>query len=424
MSERIETQVSQMVDVIDQEYPEITVAELEAVRGPELVAVQPGGRTHRPLLVAAAIVIVLAIVGGIWLVLRDTGDDPADQPTITEPEPTVVAPEPAQEEGLEVDPVDIDWTVVEQPPDFDVTSLVSTFASALGPFVAAGPDDPSGQLSVIWTSTDGISWEAQPAPPGAHGWLIAGHGSVVLLPRVIDGDSGCEQPEGSSLYPGTCTAYLSEEGQVWEEAPTPWDTSYEAMDHRFLLRNVSTTLRINPRSPGLLYAPNSLVMEFDDGFVQVTNGETPPYPFEAFQSTDGEEWSATISDIAAINEGVGPDIFESACRATVWGSSVVWIQPDPTGPQLWQTFNGIDWSSIPIEIDRIADHCLYTTGAGLVFAPRGVDGDAAFISPNGREWRKIDLPIRGEVHVTYDAIFVLGANNQELAVGHLENREP
>lgn len=212
-------------------------------------------------------------------------------------------------------PVTVDGPVIQG------TWLSNVVATEDG-FVALGHSQRTGQLNILFTSTDGKAWSPQPEDPFGGEvsvrTLVAGSNSYVAY--------GYRETEGD--YFGEVVAWRSDDAVTWELA-TGTGFANEFGEGPFV---------------GGLVA-------FGDGFLMVgTEFVNPPV---AWRSADGSEWGEpvrlpSLSDMSAEIHGVAasPDLVVAVGREVVTAEGNA---PATQYPGIWTSTDGAEWSQVSVE---------------------------------------------------------------------------
>jgi hypothetical protein len=214
-----------------------------------------------------------------------------------------------------------------------------------GRLIAVGSDPAGG---VIWTSTDGLAWDRITSPQFDDAPLlrvVAGPGTVLAM-----ADSGSAR----------VLLWTSPDGRSWTEVRT-----HAFQPKRGLIANVL----------GLAYGPRGFLAL---GLRSYGDSETPTPPEAAWTSADGRIWREQTFSLPA---GKGP----VPALGAVLGSRSGYLA---VGNAIWSSHDGLKWRRV-IGLGK-DERLSYVTHAGSrIFAVgRGANAPIAFVSSDGRTWRR------------------------------------
>lgn len=350
----------------------------EEVRAGTVGAVSPAPVRRSPRrgwLVAAAIVAMVAVVGGLVLT-RSSDDDRVDP--VDEVRTDVVA---------SPDEIRAGWERV--PNAFPDDAFVNDVASGPAGFVAVGltfvpngtTDDPTEPA--IWHSGDGRSWNAAPVPISD-----AGRNETVAVTAWRDGYVALVDVGGVS------TLWRSPDGLTWSEPePSPSLPTLPGGKVTRLLADGESLIAYGDgawvSSDGITWARGDLdapvhaIVRDGDRLVALAGRSAAAGTTRVFTSTDGRHWTLAAD--------LGPERDPGSSALVAW-SGGWWVTSFPGDSDarsaLWQSRDARDWDRVDADVPRLygIDRLL---ALGPYLVATGWDADArpsGWVSIDGRDW--------------------------------------
>jgi hypothetical protein len=363
------------------------------------VRVQPLNMdTRRPIpgwISAVAAAVVVLLIGGVALVLRDSGGLAAPAaPTSPTVAPTTVSPATAAPAVAGWDRVSDEGGVFGGQGRQDMQDVI-----VAGPgFVAVGSDSDD---AAIWTSVDGSVWSRVP-----HDVAVFGNARIARVvtsgPVIVAVGTGGE-PSGADRSLDAAMVWTSPDGISWSR-----------LSHHENLFGDAGMSDIAIGGPGFVAVGST----YRDGN---PDGDRDA---EVWTSVDGISWSRVPEDETVFG---GPKN-QHMNSVTAGGPGLVavgydgthgWDNPSGTAA-VWTSVDGLVWSRVPHDDSVFGSNTAMVSvtaaGPGLVSVGYAFNCRPVWTSVDGLVWSRVQANVPGACNTPMRSVI---ANGEHLvAVGH------
>ena len=367
----LEEQLASIGSRLDVEAPAITEVEVKSrLRGTDF-----GDRDGRPWRLLAAALAAAAIVV-LVVALAQMSDGAAELEPADTPKPT------------DVPAIDITWSPIDQVDVFQYLQVNGNAVATNGSSYLVQRGDPNQPLKgpTWWRSEDAVTWEAVRLPETYRQNFI--NGTIGVQRHFVLGDK---------RTPGV---WVSEDGIAWSKETSSMESAATTLFSQvFRFDTLDGVLAVNPPDLDPMDAFNSALIEFDGRYLQLGTNSTRT--FTASISTDGETWLDVTADVpfaSILTREYLEDRWQHmwSCEVAANNGHAAVLLEAETGPAVWETQDGLDWTTVPAEFDipeAWNTVCIHALDEGWLIAPRSPSLiDTLLYSPDLRTWHQIDTP--------------------------------